>query len=421
MSPHFNPTVPGQRIQILDTLRGFAIFGILMVNMLWMSAPVGISLTDYSLWNSPTDRTVEFLISFLFEGKFYVLFSMLFGYGFWLFLQKTNNGASPVKVYAWRLILLILFGAAHIVLLWPGDILFIYGFLGLFLLLFRNKSNRGLFKWALALLIIPLVLLTGLALLFHLGMSNPHAAEAIESAMEDQNAVFVALIENALKIYPTGTFSEIVSIRLEEYTTLLTGAIIMFYPNVLAMFLLGFYAGKKQLLKEVTTHLPFFRKMAVWGLSTGLLAGLAYAYFKMETDLGTPTFESVLAMALNAFGGPLLSLGYVSTILLLIHTERMKRCAKWLASVGRMALSNYLMHSIIAALLFHSYGFALYGKVSIWQGALLSLAIFAIQIPLSIAWLNYFRFGPFEWLWRSLTYLKWQPFVNPNQLTDQRT
>ncbi|GAO29343.1 DUF418 domain-containing protein [Geofilum rubicundum] len=187
------------------------------------------------------------------------------------------------------------------------------------------------------------------------------------------------------------------------------------------MFLLGFYAGKKQLLKEVTTHLPFFRKMAVWGLSTGLLAGLAYAYFKMETDLGTPTFESVLAMALNAFGGPLLSLGYVSTILLLIHTERMKRCAKWLASVGRMALSNYLMHSIIAALLFHSYGFALYGKVSIWQGALLSLAIFAIQIPLSIAWLNYFRFGPFEWLWRSLTYLKWQPFVNPNQLTDQRT
>jgi uncharacterized protein len=412
MSPHFNPTVPGQRIQILDTLRGFAIFGILMVNMLWMSAPVGISLTEYALWDTPLDKTVEFLISFLFEGKFYVLFSMLFGYGFWLFLQKTNDGASPVKVYAWRLVLLILFGVAHIVLLWPGDILFFYGILGLFLLLFRNKSNRSLIKWALALLIIPLVLLGAMALLFHFGMSNPHAAEAIESAMDEQNAVFVALIEKALRIYPTGSFSEIVNIRLEEYTTLLTGAIIMFYPNVLAMFLVGFYAGKKQLLKDLETHLPFFRKMVIWGLATGLLAGLAYAWLKMATNLGTPSLESVLAMAMNAFGGPILSLGYASAIVLLAHNGWMKQCAVWLAAVGRMALSNYLMHSIIAALLFHSYGLALYGKVSIWQGALLCLAIYAIQIPLSILWLRQFRFGPFEWLWRSLTYLKWQPLLN---------
>ncbi len=412
MSHPINPTVPGQRIQIIDTLRGFAIFGILMVNMLWMSAPVGISLTEYALWDSPLDKTVEFLISFLFEGKFYVLFSMLFGYGFWLFLQKTNDGTSPAKVYAWRLVLLILFGVAHIVLLWPGDILLCYGLLGLLLLLFRNKSNRSLFKWALALLIIPLVLLGAMALLFHLGMSNPDSAEVIESAMKDQQAVFVALIENALRIYPTGSFSEIVNIRLEEYTTLLMGAFIMFYPNVLAMFLVGFYAGRKQLLNEVTAHLPIFRKMAIWGLSTGLLAGLAYAFLKMETDLGTPTLESVLAMTLNAFGGPVLSLGFVSTIILLIHNGLLKHCAVWLAAVGRMALSNYLMHSIIAALLFHSYGFALYGKVSIWQGSLLCLAIFAIQIPLSIAWLKFFRFGPFEWLWRSLTYLKWQPFLN---------
>ncbi|MCA1744477.1 MAG: DUF418 domain-containing protein, partial [Bacteroidales bacterium] len=363
MSHHFNPTVPGQRIPIIDTLRGFAILGILMVNMLWMSAPVGISLTEYTLWDTPLDKTVEFFISFLFEGKFYVLFSMLFGYGFWLFLQKMNDGASPVKVYAWRLILLILFGVAHIVLLWPGDILFFYGVLGLLLLLFRNKSNRSLIKWALALLIIPIAILGVMALLFHWGLSNPHAAEAIESAMEEQTALFVALIEKALKIYPTGSFSEMVNIRLEEYTTLLSGAIIMFYPNVLAMFLVGFYAGKKQLLYEVDAHLPYFRKMAIWGLSTGLLAGLAYAYLKMASNLGTPTFEAVLAMSMNAFGGPMLSLGYVSAILLLIHHGRMKACAAWLAAVGRMALSNYLMHSIIAALIFQGYGLALYGQV----------------------------------------------------------
>jgi uncharacterized protein len=412
MSPNFNPTVPDQRIQILDTLRGFAIFGILMVNMIWMNAPVAISLTDYALWNSPLDKTFEFIISFLFEGKFYVLFSMLFGYGFWLFLQKASDGASPVKLYAWRLVLLALFGIAHIVLLWPGDILLAYGLVGLLLLLFRNKSDKSLIKWVFSLLFIPIIIMAALASLFHFGMSNPQIAEAIDTAMQEQNAEFVSLIERALNIYSTGSFAEIVRIRLEEYSTLMMGAIIVFYPNVLAMFLLGYYAGRKQLLNNVATHLPFFRKMAIWGLSTGLLAGLGYAYLKMGTNLGTPTFESVLSLTLSSFGGPVLSLGFVATIILLIQNGVMKKCAVWFAAVGRMALSNYLMHSIIATILFHSYGFALYGEVSIWQGALICLAIYAVQIPLSVAWLKYFRFGPFEWLWRSLTYLKWQPFIN---------
>lgn len=410
MSTPISPILPAQRIATLDYLRGFALLGILMVNMLWMNAPVGISLTDYPWWDSPADRFSEFLIYFLFEGKFYPIFSFLFGYGFWLFIHKADQGKSLVGLYAWRLVVLILFGAAHIVLLWPGDILFFYGLLGLLLLPFRNKSNRKLLVWTGCLILLPLLIMAIAAWGFSLALNQPEMAPTIQAAIEEQQGVFVALIEKALRVYPSGSFSEIVNIRLEEYSTLLTGAVLMFYPNVLAFLLLGFYAARKGLLQQTKVHLPFFRKMAVWGLAIGLLAGLGNAWLKMNSDLGMPTLESVAAMSLNALGGPLLSLAYISLLMLLFRNGRWALLQNGLAAAGRMALTCYLMHSILSALLFHSYGLGLYGQVAIWQGVVLSLLIFALQLPFSVWWLRIFHYGPFEWLWRSLTYRRLQPF-----------
>lgn len=410
MNTPISPILPAKRIATLDYLRGFALLGILMVNMLWMHSPVGLSLTDYAFWESPADRFSEFLIYFLFEGKFYPLFSFLFGYGFWLFLHKADQGKSLVGLYAWRLVVLILIGAAHIVLLWPGDILLFYGLLGLLLLPFQNKSNRSLLVWAGCLLLAPLLLLGLAAWGFSFALNHPEMAPTIQAAIEEQQGVFVALIEKALRVYPSGSFSEIVNIRLEEYSTLLTGAVIMFYPNVLAFFLLGFYAARKGLLQQIEVHLPFFRKMAVWGLAIGLLAGLGNAWLKMNSDLGMPTLESVAAMSLNALGGPLLSLAYISLLILLFRNGRWALLQNGLAAAGRMALTCYLMHSILSALLFHSYGLGLFGRVAIWQGVVLSLLIFGLQLPFSMWWLRNFHYGPFEWLWRSLTYRRMQPF-----------
>ncbi|TCO08296.1 DUF418 domain-containing protein [Natronoflexus pectinivorans] len=410
MSNSFSPTSPGQRIEVLDTLRGFAIFGILMVNMLWMNAPVGYAFLSESYWTSPSDKIGEFLIYFLFDGKFYVLFSMLFGYGFWLFLQKpSSEGKSVVPTFVWRLTILIAFGALHVLLLWPGDILLFYGIFGLILILFRKKKDKSLIKWAIGILLIPIVLTTLLSLFMYLGMQDPASKEAIEGAMAQQKSETLALVQQALQTYSNGSFSEIVQIRLKEYSLILPG-VFFFYPNVLAMFLVGQYAARKRLLVNTHENKVFFKKGLLLGFAIGLPVSLVYAWLSLTIPADEMSVAAVIVVFLRGFGSPLLTFGYVSGIVLMIHSGILKKLTKGFAYVGRMALSNYLMHSIIAAFLFHSYGLGLFGKVDIWQGIALTFIIIAVQIPLSKFWLERFNFGPFEWLWRTLTYRKRQVF-----------
>ncbi|MFO8000124.1 MAG: DUF418 domain-containing protein [Marinilabilia sp.] len=404
-----SPTNAQDRVVILDVLRGFALLGILMVNMQWMNAPVAVSFSSISLWESFPDKLAEFLIRTLFESKFYVLFSLLFGYGFWLFLHKPS--ASPgqaVKIYVWRLVLLFFFGAAHVLLLWPGDILVWYALLGLLLVLFRNVSGKGLLKWVVVLLLIPAVATAISWLLIELAMMHPESAKEVEAALKEQESSAVALASKALEIYQQGSFAEIFRIRLKEYGLLLP-AVIFFYPNVLAMFLLGQYAARKGFLTNLEANLEFFRKWLKAGFLIGVPLNICYAVIAMNVPVNEMSGLMVLSYLLSGFGGPLLTLAYVSAIVLMFYKGLLLKLFLKLAPVGRMALTNYLLQSIIAVVLFHSYGFGLYGQVSLWQGVVLTVVIFALQIPLSILWLKHFYFGPFEWLWRSLTYMKRQP------------
>lgn len=409
MSQHLTPTFASQRIIILDVLRGFAILGILMVNMQWMNAPVAVSFSSVSLWNSFPDEISKFIIHVFFESKFYVLFSMLFGYGFYLFLKKpADNPSLNIKVYLWRLILLIIFGVTHVFLLWPGDILIWYGLLGLLLVLFRKVSDCGLLKWAIGILLIPPFITALAVLMIQLAMTVPEAAGEVEKALAEQESNMVILIGKALDIYSEGSFIEIFKMRLQEYGILLP-AVFFFYPNVLAMFLIGQYAARKRYLTNIEKHKPFFKKLLKYGLLAGLPVNIIYGILAMNLPVNEMSIWMIISTLLSGFGGPVLTLTYVSAIVLLFHKGKFHKRASWLAPVGQMALTNYLLHSIIAAFLFHSYGLGLYGEVSIWQGIILTIIIFTLQIPFSIFWLKHFRFGPFEWLWRSFTYLKWQP------------
>ncbi|MGM0377256.1 MAG: DUF418 domain-containing protein [Bacteroidota bacterium] len=408
-APQLLPTGARDRIVILDVLRGFALLGILMVNMQWMNAPVAVSFSSVSLWQSCPDQIADFLIRAFFESKFYVLFSMLFGYGFWLFLQKP--AASPeqaLRVYVWRLVLLFFFGAAHVLLLWAGDILVWYALLGLLFVLFRKVSDKGILKWAVGILLIPVVLTLFLTLMIELAMNIPEAAGEIEAAFEEQETKMVAFISRALETYQFGSFSEIFKIRMEEYG-LLVPAAFFFYPNVLAMFLVGMFAARKGYLNNIEANQRFFRKLLRIGLLVGIPLNIIYGLIAVNIPENEMSMWQVLSVLLTAFAAPLLTLGYVSAIVLAFFRGMFLKLFLWLAPVGRMALTNYLMHSIVAAILFHSYGLGLYGQVSLWQGMILTIVIFALQIPFSNIWLRHFRFGPFEWLWRSLTYWKWQP------------
>ncbi len=408
------PVKPDERIILLDVLRGLAIFGVLMVNMQIFYRPMTIYLLGYTGSASTLDLMAELFIKFFFEGKFYVLFSMLFGYGFYLFMQKQNpQGNSIVPVFRRRLFVLLVFGALHITLLWVGDILLVYAVFGFFLLLFRKVSDRGLIKWSAWLAMVPVIITGLLALMIHLIMLIPEAASEVSHALEEGVATSARLVENAVNTYSNGNFAALISMRWTEYRIMLPG-LLFFYPMVLAMFLLGTWAARKGIIKNYGQHIPFFRKLRWWSIGLGLPLSAVYTWTYLHAQTQVPDAISVLNTFTHIISGLLLSLFYVSTIVLLTQEGKLKRFSRWLAPVGRMALTNYLLHSIICTTLFLPYGLGLFMKINHWQGILISVLIFALQIPFSNWWLGQFRFGPFEWLWRSLTYFKWQPMMKQN-------
>jgi uncharacterized protein len=298
---------------------------------------------------------------------------------------------------------------AHISLLWAGDILLFYSLFGFVLILFKKSSDKKIIKWAVSLALIPTVLISLLTLAVTLGSQIPEAKVEMDVQFQNSIAAMKDLIEKATQVYSSGSFREIVSIRIDEYLTLLGGSLMSFSPVVLAMFLVGFLSARMGIFTNYMNHLNLFRKIFWWGLGVGLVTNILYTISYQYAILMVPDGWSLLASSMHTFGGISLGLCYVSGFTILFIQGKTGFLAKYLAPVGRMALTNYLLQSIITALLFHSYGFALFGKIEFWQGIVLTVIIFVLQILFSRWWLNHFQFGPFEWLWRSLTYLKLLP------------
>lgn len=411
MSVNLSPIQQPDRVELLDTLRGFAIFGILMVNLPLMYSPM-----SSMLMGSQSDGTLlytlsESFIKFFFEGKFYVLFSMLFGYGFWIFINKTSvDGRSIVPVFRRRLFFLLLFGIAHVVFLWGGDILFFYALFGFFLILSRKISDNRIISWAIPLALVP-TLLTGFFMIVIWFFSKiPEAATQMEEGIAQNTILMRALAEESYLVHTTGNYWEILSMRVREWSTITQGGILVFYPVVLGMFLFGVWAARRKLITNYTEHLGFFRKGLGWGLPVGLIFGGLYAYTFQFVRPNYPGFYEFLNTLSHTVGGFFLCLAYVSSIVLLSAKGKCTVFSKLVSPVGRMALTNYLMHSIIGVILFLPFGFGLFGKIEIWQGIIITILIYLLQIPFSIFWLKHFNYGPFEWLWRTLTYWKIQPF-----------
>jgi uncharacterized protein len=168
---------------------------------------------------------------------------------------------------------------------------------------------------------------------------------------------------------------------------------------------------EKGIIKNYSDHLPFFRRLLKWGLVIGIPVSAATVYAYTQAPMSQPGIWNLLGTTGHTVSGIMLGLAYVSAIVLLTANGRMGKLLGLIAPVGRMALTNYLLHSIICTTLFLPYGFGLFGKIEIWQGILLTIVIFGLQIPFSIFWLKHFNYGPFEWLWRSLTYWKIQPLT----------
>lgn len=405
MLNQIQPVTSSGRIQLLDLLRGFALFGILMVNMPLFNNPHTIIFGNYSIWTDETSQQALWFIRFLFEGKFYILFSLLFGMGFQLFLQKADENGLVLKTFRRRLLLLLLFGAFHVVLLWVGDILVWYALFGLLMTVFRKKSNRSLIKWSVGFLLLPIVLTFLMLLMGFISSNIPEAAEQMTESFRQQHLFRQQISAQAYETYATGTFSQIVAFRLLEYYQLLPG-LLFFYPNTIAMFLLGMVFIRKGYISNPTAHTAFYRRLLAVGLPIGLLGSFAMAQIVKGTDPTQMSWLALLQMSGHSIGGVFLGLSYLTLIAFWIQKPILQALKHSISCAGRMALTNYLMQSVIVTTLAFSYGFGLYGKISPLQGIFLTILIYVSQLIFSVLWLSKFKYGPMEWVWRSLAYGK---------------
>lgn len=404
------PQKPKERIEVLDAIRGFALLGILMVNMPLMYEPISKIMLGGSGDNSNlSDIFSESFIKFFFEGKFFLIFSMLFGYGFFIFLQKTaESNSSVLSLYRRRLFILLLFGIAHIVLLWGGDVLFVYAIFGFLLLLFRKSGDKKIIRWAIFFILIPILILAVLTFMLLFLNGFPEIKTWLDAIFKENNLHYEELINRARSTYSTGTFGNIILMRLEEYADSFFTSLIFFCPTIMGMFLIGFLSARKGLFTDLANKAALFKKILFRSLAIGLLANTAFVITMYHSDPLSLDLYFLLGTTMGLIGGITFSLCYISIITLLFIGGKANFLSKTLVPMGRMALTNYLMQSTICAFIFHSYGLEFYGKVAVWQGILLTILIYSIQVIFSRIWLRYFNFGPLEWLWRSLTYRKFQ-------------
>lgn len=410
MTTSLTPYQAGERYHLPDLLRGFALFGILVVNMNMFMAPFAYYLAPGDHWPGLANQVSHSAIRFFFEGKFYTIFSLLFGMGFYLFLKKAEQASEVLGVFRKRLFFLLLFGAMHVLLLWYGDILVFYALIGFIMLLFRKCSNRCLLIWAGVFISIPILFTGFMLLIVQLVQMSPTGQEMMAQQTAEQMQYFADLGNRAMEIYTSGSFMEIIQIRLEEYKMTLMG-LLVFYPNVLAMFLVGLVVARKGYLTTEVMNTRFFKKALIWGLVVGIPANALYAWKSLVADPSVPSMDSFLAVLGSGLGGISFAMVYIGIWGSIFRKGWMKRCTGFLSNTGRMALTVYLGESIICTTLFYSYGFRLYGTISIWEGLLFSVAIYTLLAFLAQFMVKKLHYGPAEWLWRTLTYGKRQAFL----------
>lgn len=396
------PVQPAERISEIDVIRGLALFGILMVNMSFFKAPVFFDRYP-STFPAGLEQASAWAIQLFFAGKFYAIFSFLFGLGFYIFMERAfARGITLVPLYRRRLLALLFFGFIHLFFIWSGDILFAYALVGFILLNFREKSLHSLKKWIIGLFITA-ALLNGTYRLLS-GIGEIMAGEGYE-AMTQQ------MLDSAIAVYRYGSFGELVTFRLVNEVPYVLISIIVWIPAVLAFFLCGLYAGKRGIFEDIPGNTVFLKRVRNIGLPVG--AFFMLLYFLVETGalpVATLFWHSVLAV-LNYTASLFLFPAYVALVVLALQADFFKKLLYPVAAAGRMALTNYLAQTAICILVFYGFGLGLFAQVSVTEGILIALLIYFIQIAWSNLWLKKFRYGPMEWFWRLLTYKKKQPFT----------
>ena len=404
------PVTSDERVQVIDVLRGVAIFGILVVNVLYFFNPWYAPMTTAD--STTGEHVVKFITNTFFVSKFYTLFSFLFGLGMAIQMSRAQAKEVPfLSLYLKRLFVLAGFGVLHGVFLWTGDILFMYAIIGfLTVMLFRKRSPETLLIWAIVFLALPvafIALSAGLVELARAAPADTGAYEQVQAAFAAAQEEIRAELAAATAAYQSSSWWTVTQYRFLEFFSLITSTMLFMAPSVMGMFLLGLRAGKKGWFSDIEANLGLFRRLLAVALPIGLALNLFVGATGFEQNkLGIEIFTMLELAQVSALGvgSVLLSLSYMAGIVLLSRTRAGARALQPLAPVGRMALTNYITHSVVMSTLAYGYGAGMFGSTSLVTGFFLAVALYALQIPASSLWLRRHRYGPLEWVWRRLTY-----------------
>jgi uncharacterized protein len=411
------PVPAKERVEVIDVLRGFALFGVLLANALWyFSGFADLSAKDIlQLPANVLDAAVFELELFFVSNKFISIFSFLFGMGFALQMRRAEERQAPVKhVYVRRMLWLFALGIAHSLLAFYGDVLHLYAVLGLLLVGWVARSESTLIGWGLAFAVVAPVAVRGL--LWGLSALTQGAIDA-EAAFEARRDVAIA--DHAA--FAGSSYADMLRANaIDLWTRLSTDVALTTALASFGKFLLGVWAGRTGLLQRASSlengggdepAVGWMRRGLIGGLVIGVACeGVIVADAAFPALDGNSWGARLAETALWHTGVLALATSYVCGIVLLFRRPDWNRTLSFLAPVGRMALTNYLGQSIACIVIFYGVGLGWYGRVGPTAILAISVLVFVAQAAASAWWLRRFQYGPAEWAWRSLTYGRRQPF-----------
>jgi uncharacterized protein len=364
------PISPAERIDAIDVLRGVALLGVLAINVVTIFR---VSIFELFLSHtrpaSPIDSAVETILMLAVEMKALALFSLLFGAGLAIQFERLANSERRTSLLVRRLAVLLVFGLLHLCLIWNGDILTEYALAGLIVLPFLFGPRWLLAVAALVFLVLYL------------------AIQAFPPpGLFPSTATLTQHVADATRIYATGGFLDVLAFRLRELP-LLVPLHALIFPRTIGLFLVGALAWRTGILQNPPRRL--------------LSIGIPY------TGLGA----ALILVGAEALGTILLALGYGAAIIGIANLDSGKKLLGWAAPLGRMAFTNYLMQSLIFGWIFYGYGLGLFGRLGVASALAIGVAVYVGQVFFSAWWLGRYRYGPVEWLWRTLMYGVAQPML----------
>lgn len=392
MSQNYSPIDLSERVHEIDAVRGFALLGILMMNIMSFAGP---TLQDQftgaasDIYTGAANSGVIFFINTFVTSNFYTMFSFLFGLGFYIFLSRAEKKpGSTSLLFLRRMMMLLAIGLFHAIFIWYGDILTVYAVTGMILLIFYKFKPVVNLTVSIFILLLGTVFIIAMSLLlFAAGSAGVGGAGSFDPGF------------NMVQSLNDAGYMDVLNLNISIFSIMISSNITMI-PLVLAMFLIGLFVGQKRLYENLASH----RKLLVWTAVVGIVIGTPLKIlvgYGLTYMMHNPAW-SILTMLAYTAAGPLMSLGYVALFVLI--TLKFKSLTKLLQPVGQMALTNYVMQSILMTGFF--YGMNLFNKIDAVWFIPIVLSVFLIQIVYSHLWMRKFKFGPLEWLWRAVTYGK---------------